>query len=168
MGFEVPLEMLAACHGRVQAQGETLLRLMDHVQAQGADQAAQEAARAVLRYFDSAARHHHDDEEQDLFPALLDALAGADPVCVRALTAQLCADHRTLEARWARLRAPLQQLAAGEAPAGLAEADPQGFVQAYAQHIAREEAELLPLAARLLGPAELDRVGRAMRARRGV
>ena len=27
VGFEVPLEMLAACHGRVQHQCETLLRL---------------------------------------------------------------------------------------------------------------------------------------------
>lgn len=28
VGFEVPLEMLAACHGRVQHQCETLLRLV--------------------------------------------------------------------------------------------------------------------------------------------
>ena len=28
VGFEVPLEMLAACHGRVQAQCATLLRLV--------------------------------------------------------------------------------------------------------------------------------------------
>ena len=36
-----------------------------------------------------------------------------------------------------------------------------------AKHIAREESELLPMAARLLSEAELDRVGLAMRARRG-
>jgi len=38
----------------------------------------------------------------------------------------------------------------------------------YASHIAREEQELLPLAARLLGAAQLDQVGRAMRERRGI
>ncbi|HOA95491.1 MAG TPA: hemerythrin domain-containing protein, partial [Quisquiliibacterium sp.] len=34
--------------------------------------------------------------------------------------------------------------------------------------IAREEAELLPMAARLLGDTDLERIGRAMRQRRGV
>lgn len=56
VGFEVPLEILAACHGRVQRQCETLLRLVAHVQAHGADRPAQEAAAAVMRYFDTAAR----------------------------------------------------------------------------------------------------------------
>ena len=31
VGFEVPLEMLAACHGRVQHQCETLHRLLAHL-----------------------------------------------------------------------------------------------------------------------------------------
>jgi hypothetical protein len=48
---------------------ETLLRLVTHLQTHGADRPAQEAASAVMRYFDTAARHHHEDEEQDLFPA---------------------------------------------------------------------------------------------------
>jgi hypothetical protein len=34
VGFEVPLEMLAACHGRVQHQCETLLRLVTHLQTE--------------------------------------------------------------------------------------------------------------------------------------
>jgi hypothetical protein len=38
----------------------------------------------------------------------------------------------------------------------------------YRLHIAREEEELLPLAARLLEDTQLDLVGRAMRARRGI
>ncbi|MBL8330979.1 MAG: hemerythrin domain-containing protein [Rubrivivax sp.] len=167
VGFEVPLEMLAACHGRVQHQCETLQRLANHLQTQGADRPAQEAASAVMRYFDTAARHHHDDEEQDLFPALLESMAGSDAVCLRELTASLCSDHRLLEQRWANLRQRLQQVTEGSASA-LAEADVPGFVQLYAQHIAREEAELLPMAARLLSDAERDRIGLAMRARRGV
>jgi hemerythrin-like domain-containing protein len=167
VGFEVPLEMLAACHGRVQHQCETLLRLVNHVQTHGADRPAQEAARAVLRYFDTAARHHHEDEEQDLFPALLESMAGSDAVCLHTLTTSLCRDHRTLEQSWAALRQRLLQVAEGTAST-LADADVPGFVQRYEQHIAREEAELLPLAARLLGAEVLDRIGRAMRARRGV
>lgn len=167
VGFEVPLEMLAACHGRVQQQNETLVRLQRHLRAQGCDRAAQEAASAVMRYFDSAARHHHEDEEQDLFPALLESMAASDAVCLRELTTSLCSDHRALEARWQRLRQALQQVRDGTA-ATLDEADVHGFVQLYAQHIAREESELLPMAARLLSDAELDRIGLAMRARRGL
>jgi len=165
VGFEVPLEMLAACHGRVQHQCETLLRLVTHLETHGADRAAQEAASAVMRYFDTAARHHHEDEEQDLFPALLESMAGSDAVCLRDLTASLCGDHRRLEQRWAALRHRLLEVAEGAAST-LKHADIPGFVQLYEQHIAREEAELLPLAARLLSDAELDRIGVAMRHRR--
>jgi hemerythrin-like domain-containing protein len=42
------------------------------------------------------------------------------------------------------------------------------LVELYRSHIAREEEELLPLAARLLGDAQLDVVGGAMRLRRGI
>jgi hemerythrin-like domain-containing protein len=166
-GFEVPLEMLAACHERVQSQCATLLRLVPHVAAHGSDRVAQEAATAVMRYFDTAARHHHEDEEQDLFPALLESMAGSDAVCLRELTAALCAEHRVLEARWQALRHVLQCVADG-VPRLLAGPDVQRFVDLYAQHIAVEEAELLPMAARLLSSTELDRVGLAMRARRGL
>lgn len=166
-GFEVPLEMLAACHGRVQAQCDTLLRLHRHIQHHGCDRAAQQAGLAVMRYFDTAARHHHEDEEQDLFPALIDALAGSDARCVQALVDSLGEDHRSLERRWAVLRQGLERVAAGEPPQWPPD-EPQGFVQHYQAHIAREEAELLPLAARLLDDASLDRVGRSMRGRRGV
>ena len=105
--FEAPLEMLAACHGRIERQCETLRRLVPHVAAHGSDQAAREAAQAVLRYFDHAALDHHADEEQDLFPALLEAMAGSDAVCLRDLTEQLTRQHRELEAHWRALRPEL-------------------------------------------------------------
>lgn len=165
--FEVPLEMLAACHARVHAQCQTLRRLMPHLAERGADRAAQEAAAAVVRYFDTSAVHHHADEEVDLFPALIESMAGSDAVCLRGMTQALVADHRELERRWRQVRAGLQAVAAGDA-SGLAAADVHGFIDHYAQHIAREESELLPMAQRLLGDAELDRIGRAMRARRGL
>jgi len=42
------------------------------------------------------------------------------------------------------------------------------FIGLYERHIAREEGDLLPMAARLLGDDALDRIGRAMRERRGI
>lgn len=166
-GFEVPLEMLAACHGRVQAQCATLQRLAAHLGTQGVDAAAREAAVALMRYFDTAARDHHADEEVDLFPALIEAMAGSDAVCLREMVAALVADHRVLEDHWRQLRPLLAQVAAGT-PAVLPLPVVQAFVERYARHIAREESELLPMAARLLDDAALDQVGLAMRRRRGL
>ena len=166
-GFEVPLEMLSACHGRIEQQCSTLRRLQPHLLAHGADDQARAAAAAVMRYFDIAARQHHEDEERDLFPALLESMAGSDPVCLRELTSNLAAEHRELEVAWRRIRAVLERVEAGEAVA----LDPEhveSFVDLYARHIEREEKELLPMAARLLSDGELDVIGRAMRERRGI
>lgn len=98
---------------------------------------------------------------------MLESIAGSDAVCLRELTTALCVDHRALEGRWRALRQVLERVAAG-IPSPLAAADVQGLVDLYAQHIAREESELLPMAARLLSDAELDRVGLAMRSRRDL
>lgn len=166
-GFEAPLEMLAACHGRVERQCSTLRRLADHLPVHGADAQAREAATAVMRYFDTAAVHHHDDEEQDLFPALLEAMSGSDAVCLRELTESLREDHRRLVGLWQAVRRGLAGVVAGDATA-FDPAQAQALVDAYGRHIAREDAELLPMAARLLDDAALQRVGRAMRERRGV
>lgn len=166
-GFEAPLEMLAACHGRVERQCATLRRLADHLPMHGADAQAREAATAVMRYFDTAAVHHHDDEERDLFPALLEAMAGSDAVCLRELTEALRDDHRRLADLWQAVRRGLAGVAAGDAKAFDA-AQAQALVDAYRRHIEREDAELLPMAARLLDDAALQAIGEAMRARRGL
>ncbi len=166
-GFEAPLEMLAACHGRVTRQCETLRRLVPHLATHGADPEARVAAAGVMRYFDTSARDHHADEEDDLFPALIEAMAGSDAVCLRTLTASLTAEHRELEARWQPVRAVLQRITAQEAVV-LEPGDVEALVGLYERHIAREEAELLPMAARLLSDQAIDQVGRAMRERRGI
>ena len=166
-GFDRPLQALADCHRRVERQCATLQRLVPHLAAHGADDDARAAATAVMRYFDTAARHHHADEEDDLFPALIEAVAGSDPVCLREMIDGLRADHRELDRRWAGLRRVLAAVAAG-APAALADDEVGDFTAAYARHIAREEGELLPLAQRLLADADLDRIGRAMASRRGL
>jgi hemerythrin-like domain-containing protein len=165
VGMEVPLEMLAACHQRVARQCELLLRLEGHLASQGGDTQARDAAKGLMRYFDTAARDHHQDEEIDLFPALIESMAGSDAVCLRELTASLAAEHRELERQWQDLRAVLVEVAEGRAHP-FAAGQVAGFTGLYARHIEREEAELLPMARRLLGDAELDRIGLAMRRRR--
>jgi hemerythrin-like domain-containing protein len=167
---EAPLEMLAACHIRIQRQCATLRRLAAHLAEHGADEQARSAAAGVLRYFDTAAPQHHADEEQNLFPALIESMAGSDPVCLKGMTQGLRDEHRELETAWARLRPRLQAIAAA-APAGDGKsmtADVEAFTALYERHIRFEEDELLPMAARLLSDEELARIGRAMRERRGI
>jgi hemerythrin-like domain-containing protein len=166
-GFEAPLEMLFACHHRVERQCATLRRLVAHLATHGVDAEAGAAAHAVLRYFDTSARDHHADEERDLFPALLESMAGSDAVCIRELIVALSADHRVLERHWQGLRPKLAKIAAVEPQTLLAD-DVLPLTTLYEQHVAREEAELLPMAARLLSDSALVSIGAAMRERRGI
>src|SRR5690554_369236 len=164
---EAPLEMLAACHIRIQHQCDTLQRLAAHVREHGSDDQAQQAAKNIMRYFDTAAVDHHADEEQDLFPALLESVAGSDPVCIRQMIDRLCREHRQLEAGWRTLRKVLLQVADGK-QTELSPHDVDAFVATYSAHLELEENELLPMANRLLGEHHIEQIGRAMRDRRGI
>ena len=65
------------------------------------------------------------------------------------------------------MRVALEQVVAGDG-AALPSYDVETLVGLYEQHIEREERDLLPMAARLLSDDALERIGRAMRERRGV
>ncbi len=162
-GFDRPLEVLEACHGRIARQCDTLEKLLAHLPAHGADAQARQAARALLAYFDTAAVHHHDDEERNLFPLL--EQAGAPGACDLAETLTL--EHDELALLWRRLRGDLQQIEAGTA-AALDAATARRFVAMNHAHLEFENTHVLPLARQALGAAEIERLGRAMAARRGV
>lgn len=162
-GFDRPLEMLEACHGRIARQCDTLERLLTHLPVHGADAQARMAARAVLAYFDTAALHHHDDEERNLFP-LLEA-AGAAGAC--DLVETLTLEHDAQALLWRRLRVELQGIEAGTAVA-LDAALTRRLVDMNRAHLEFENARVLPLAREVLDAAALERLGRAMAARRGV
>jgi hemerythrin-like domain-containing protein len=162
-GFDDPLGMLSACHGRIERQLATLDRLQRHLPEHGCDTDARAAARGILRYFDTAAPNHHADEEGSVFPRLRTTVPGrAD-----ALVAELERDHRTLAANWRRLRPLLASIAAG-ARANLSAKQVADVRAAYTAHIAKEESDLIPLAAHTLGSAALAEIGSEMAARRGV
>ena len=163
--FDSPLAMLKECHRRVESQCRTLVRLVPHLAQHGSDKAAAEAAVAVMRYFDLAAPLHHEDEESDLFPALMESMAGSDAVCLRGLTDGLRTDHAELDGRWQALRKVLQAVAQGR-PAALDAAEVEAFDAMYVRHIACEEGELFPMAERLLSDEAMARIGQSMRARR--
>ncbi len=162
-GFDRPLDVLEACHGRIAKQCDTLDKLLTHLPIHGADTQAQQAARAVLAYFDTAAVHHHDDEERNLFPLL--ELVGASGAC--DLVETLTLEHDELSVLWRRLRMDLQRVEAGVAP-DLDKALTRRFISLNRAHLEFENTHVLPLARQVLGAAEIERLGRAMSARRGV
>lgn len=164
-GLDEPLEMLHACHERVRAQLQTLTRLAQWLSQQGADEQAQRAARAVMRYFDLAAVNHHLDEEEDLLPAMLAAVDAAERARLQALVDRILAEHVALATRWAGLRVLLARVAEGEA-AALEEDQVVHFSAAYETHIRLEENEILPWAGRLLGADAVERISHRMTARR--
>ena len=164
--FDDPLEMLFACHRKIEKQLETLVRLRAHLAARGIDPEASSAAHSVLRYFAQAGADHHDDAERDLFPLLERRITEhVEAERFRALRASLEEDHRRLEAQWLRLRKPLEGIADGLMRA-LPEDELRQFVAGYQGHIAREEEALLAHAERWLEPADRRALGRSMSARR--
>lgn len=165
--FEHPFEMLKACHERIKAQCETLRRLAAHLPTHGSDAQAQQAASNVMRYFDGAGRHHHEDEEEDLFPRMIAAAHGQNVERLALLVSELQREHRDMERMWDGIRDTLEQIAHGE-NTPLAEIEVNRFCTLYHTHIAIEEANMIPLAAMLLGENDLSQIGRAMAARRGV
>jgi len=166
--FDDPLEMLLACHRRIEKQLQTLERLRAHLQAKGVDAEASTAAQALLRYFMRAAVDHHADEESDLFPLLDARITGAaDRERFGQLREDLEREHREVEALWARLRKPLEGIAEGFSRS-LAESDVHPFVRTYAIHIRNEEAAFEEFFARWIGPDDRAALGRSMCARRAV
>ncbi|MHB1061663.1 MAG: hemerythrin domain-containing protein [Thiobacillus sp.] len=162
-GFDRPLAVLEACHGRIAKQCDTLDKLLAYLPMHGADAQAQQAARAVLAHFDTAAVQHHDDEERNLFPLLEQASAPGACDLVEALTLE----HDELALLWRRLRVELLQIGSGAASA-LDAALTQRFIALNRSHLEFENTHVLPLARQVLGAAEIERLGRAMAARRGV
>jgi len=161
--FDTPLDMLHACHERIMDQCATLQKLLQHLPTNGCDTQAQQAAQAVLRYFDTAGQFHHQDEEVDLFP-LLRAANNAD---ADELIKRLLADHQAMDALWLRLRTQLQDIAEGQS-ATLEKNLVADFSLAYGRHVMLENTQLLPLSAKLLNEQQLHEIGKKMADRRGV
>lgn len=160
--FDEPLEMLSACHGRIRKQLATLARLERHLPVHGHDADARAAARAILRYFDTAAIHHHEDEERSVLPRFVARAPEA-----RALADRIDGEHAEIASRWRRLRPLLSGIACGQRatmPPGLVREVTAG----YEAHIEFEESKLLPLASEVLSGDDLTAIGREMAERRGV
>ena len=165
--FDEPLEMLAACHERIEAQLCTLEKLIEHLAACGADRAAREAATQVMRYFDTAGANHHRDEDEDVFPLLRRLAAERDRPEVSAVINGLEEDHATMNAQWARLRTRLAAIIEGR-DCRLDAEDVGGFAWLYRRHMEKESALVLPFARETVGETDRAVLGGRMAARRRI
>jgi len=165
-GFDHPLELLHACHGKIQQQLDTLQKLAAHLPVHGCDQQVQQAAQSILRYFDTAGQFHHQDEEENLFPVLL-ALDVPNKDEIKTLIDRLLAQHVVMFAAWSDVRAVLVKFAEG-VNTPLPEALVEKLVGSYTPHIDLEETQLLPLSARLLSQQQIMAMGKSMAERRGA
>ena len=165
--FDEPIEMLAACHERIEAQLCTLEKLIDHVPAKGADTAAREAATQVMRYFDTAGANHHRDEDEDVFPLLRRLAADRDRPEVSAVINGLEQDHSTMNAQWSRLRQRLDAIVAGR-DARLDAEEVAPFAWLYRRHMEKESALVLPFARETIGETARAELGGRMAARRRI
>lgn len=162
--FDQPLEMLQACHVRIEERLESLEKLAQHVAARGADGAAQSVAKEVLGYFDTSAADHHQDEDEDLFPLLRRHAAASGRPEVAAAIEELEREHATMERQWQRLRRGLAAIAKGD---GALEAqEVERFAWLYRRHMERESAAVLPFAKQTLDADQLRALGDRMAARR--
>jgi pyridoxamine 5'-phosphate oxidase len=166
-GFDQPIAVLKHCHGRIRKQLTTLERLLSHLPEHGADEAARQAAGAVLKYFEKAAHLHHEDEEQDLIPMLRAVAQGEDAATLQALAPVILQDHKEMDALWQDLHEQLTAIADGSASV-LSNSSVQRFVQRYTSHMEREESTMAPMALRLFSPEQMTQLGTAMQRRRGI
>jgi pyridoxamine 5'-phosphate oxidase len=166
-GFDQPIAVLKHCHGRIRKQLTTLERLLSHLPEHGADEAARQAAGAVLKYFEKAAHLHHEDEEQNLIPMLRAVAQGEDAATLQALVPVILQDHKDMDAMWQDLHEQLSAIADGSGTQ-LSSSIVQRFSERYLGHMEREETMIAPMALRLFGPQQMARLGQAMQRRRGI
>ena len=163
-----PLDKLHACHGRIEEQLQTLETMARQRSAGMPDSAAEFAAKAVLRYFDTAGAQHQRDEDVDVFPLLRARAAALGRIEVAAAIDELEREHATVEAQWRRLREALSAIATLQEGAGIDVGEAERFAWLYRRHMDREAQLVLPFAREALRPEERAELGARMAARRGA
>jgi hemerythrin-like domain-containing protein len=169
--FSDPIGMLGDCHRRIERFLGVLQRLASERQGASLSEDERAALQTSLQYFRDAAPKHTADEEESLFPRIRKI---ADPGTQALLDriALLEEDHKTAEAAHQEVDALGQtwlsrgHLTPAEASRLLALLG--HLATLYARHIAIEDSDVFPRAARLLSPADRRVIGSEMASRRGL
>jgi hemerythrin-like domain-containing protein len=170
-GFGEPLGLLSDCHRRIEYFLQVLTATARQIAGAPLNTVQRTGLEAALKYFATAAPRHTADEEDSLFPRLR---ASSDPAATQALETveRLEHDHDEAERRHASVDALVRRWLADNR---LSPADTQALTEhlsalnaIYEKHIATEDREVFPAAARLLSRDQIADIGREMAARRGA
>jgi hemerythrin-like domain-containing protein len=168
--FQQPLALMSDCHRRVERFLGLLLRVTAEAAGGPLNPLQREALETALRYFREAAPQHTADEEESLFPRLR-GLDTSESREVLNKVEQLEMDHKAAAPAhhaveiFGRLWLVQKRLEPDELV--LLQSHLDVLHALYGRHIAVEDTEVFPLAARLLGDVDLAAIGREMAARRG-
>lgn len=167
-GFDTPLEMLSACHRRIERRLEQLILIAERL-AESASERHAEALKVladVRRHFATSGAHHTDDEELTLFPML----RAVDDPALQELLDVLEADHDALDAMHAELDDLGDRLDAAVTPEDVEALRTLGadLKVHYERHIRQEDTQILPRAGQVLSPDQLAKLGFEMQRRRGA
>jgi hemerythrin-like domain-containing protein len=169
-GFDEPLGLLSDCHRRI----EHFLGVLATVATQAAGElipSHRSALEGAIKYFAVAAPKHTADEEVSLFPRLRHS---DDPALAQALASldTLEHDHDEAETHHAAVDELVRRwLADGRLSSTDADhlRDRLAHLKAlYVRHIALEDQQVFPAAARVLGREQIEQIGGEMAARRQV
>lgn len=159
VGFDEPIEMLYAYHGKIRRFCAQIVALPNYIAQHGRNTTVLNTVHQIRRYFHTAAPLHHQDEEQDFFPLLLEYAPKA-----KATTDALSAQHTLLHQAWLKTDVELAHL----------ESEPNHqpdaatlyyFSDAYQKHIILEE-PLFVLGKNSIPTHRLHKIGINMAKRR--
>jgi hemerythrin-like domain-containing protein len=169
--FGDPIGLLGDCHRRIERFLATLVVVATEAQGGPLTAEHRSALATALRYFRDAAPKHTADEEESLFPRLrrLDQ-AEVQPLFARIDSLQQ--DHVSA----GRGHSEVDRL--GELWLAEGVLSPQDaerlatllseLAELYSRHIAIEDGEIFPFAAKSLSPSDREAIGLEMTARRGI
>jgi hemerythrin-like domain-containing protein len=168
-GYQEPFGLLSDCHRRIESFLEALMLIAAEAKGGPLSGSRRAELEAALAYFAAAAPKHTADEEESLFPRLRQS---GEPAALKALQTleRLEGDHQDAERHHDAVDALGRRwLADGSLSSRDADAlrDHLAALQAiYREHIAIEDRDLFPAAARVLSAADVSAIGREMAARR--
>lgn len=168
--FQQPLELLSDCHRRVESFLRALILVAEQARGGELNPPQREALATALRYFREAAPRHTADEEESLFPRMRELKQTAAREAFAKIQS-LEADHQLAKGSHDAVEKLGQSwLSTGSLASDEMDELLQHLRQLesiYTRHIAIEDNEIFPLAARLLDAETLKEVGGEMAARRG-
>jgi hemerythrin-like domain-containing protein len=169
--FSNPIALMMDCHRRIERFLQALRAVASNAKEGTLDQRHRTALDAALHYFVLAGPRHNQDEEASLFPAL-SALSIPEVAAMRKRLAQVAQEHADAQMLHQRIEA-LGRAWLDTGAITQEEWDEFGrlvdqLLAIYTPHIALEEREIFPLAARVLDSQVIAEIGRQMRARRNI